>query len=211
MLNRHKEAGLPVPGWGLRSVRASRSERARTLPGDDLIPSPLASLTQAITVDRAPAAVWPWIAQMGAGRAGWYSYDWIDNGGDASASRVIPALQRLEVGQVFPALPGTPDGFVVLAYEAPRFLILGWPSSHGGPPHVTWTFVLESQDERTRLIVRARGSRAYRFHGLPPFMSKAVAAVVHFMMERRQLLGIARRAEGASSNGVGATSKEVVA
>ena len=91
-------------------VRADRVERAETLPGDDVIPSSIESLTNAITIHRPPRDVWPWLAQMGAGnRAGWYSYDFIDNGGQPSAGRVISELQQLTVGMVFPALPNATD------------------------------------------------------------------------------------------------------
>jgi hypothetical protein len=184
------------PGW--RSVRADHSERTRLLPGDDLIRQPLGTLTHAITVDRAPQAVWPWLVQMGAGsRAGWYSYDALDNGGRPSATCLVPALQHITIGTLFPALPGATDGFVVLAFEPDRLLILGWPGPDG-PPLVTWAFVLETgAGHSARLIVRARGGRGYRFHGLPSWVSLPIVRLVHFVMQRKQLLGIARRVESS--------------
>jgi hypothetical protein len=137
---------------------------------------------------------------MGAGRAGWYSYDLLDNGRRPSASRLVPELQDLELGRVFPALPGMKDGFVVLAYGTGRWLLLGFPD-RDGTPLVTWVFVLDEQpDHSTRLIVRVRGTRGYRFHGLPAWLSKPAIRLVHFVMQRRQLLGllgIARRAEAS--------------
>jgi hypothetical protein len=109
-----------------RSVLATRNEQTKQLPGDAVIPQPSASLVHAITIGRAPREVWPWLAQMGAGgRAGWYSYDFLDNGGRPSAVRIVPELQQLSVGMVFPALPGMTDGFTLLAFERDRFLILG--------------------------------------------------------------------------------------
>ena len=54
-----------------RSIRATAEEKRQTLPGDDLIPRPTASLTQAITLHCTADRIWPWLAQMGAGRAGW--------------------------------------------------------------------------------------------------------------------------------------------
>ncbi|MFZ0860214.1 MAG: hypothetical protein WAN18_06000, partial [Candidatus Sulfotelmatobacter sp.] len=74
-------------------VRATPSEVARTLPGDDLIPQPIGSVNHAITIRRPPRDVWPWLAQMGSGRAGWYAYDFIDNGGRPSAERILPLYQ----------------------------------------------------------------------------------------------------------------------
>jgi hypothetical protein len=182
-----------------RSIRATTAERTRALPGDEFIAQPLGSLTHAVTIDAPPSDVWPWIAQMGADRAGWYSYDWIDNGRRASARQIVPELQHPQVGTVFPALPGLTDGFVVLAIEPARTLTLGWPLPDGAP-NVTWTFALElAAPGATRLITRVRGSAAYRFRGLPRLATLPVVRLVHFIMERRQLLGIAERAESAAT------------
>lgn|SRR5262245_17639848 len=179
-----------------RSVRATRAERTRVLPGDEFIANPRGSLTHAITIRRPPRDVWRWLAQMGAGsRAGWYSYDWLDNGRKPSAERIVPELQYLTVGMTFPALPRVIDGFTLLAFERERSLIIGWLLPDGARM-MTWAFVLEPLDAgSTRLIVRARGGPGYRFRGLPWFVTKPVVTVVHFMMQRKQLLGIARRAE----------------
>jgi hypothetical protein len=84
----------------LRSVRAQPSETHRSLPGDDLVPN-AHSFTHAITIERSRSDVWPWLVQMGAGRAGWYSYDRIDNGGTPSLDRIAPELQEIAVGDVF--------------------------------------------------------------------------------------------------------------
>jgi hypothetical protein len=183
-----------------RSVRATPSEAARTLPGDSVISRPKGALTHAITIRRPRHDVWPWLAQMGAGsRAGWYSYDLLDNARQPSASRIIPELQHLAVGMIFPALPGRTDGFTLLAFEPQRFLTIGWLPPRG-EPLMTWAFVLEEAEANsTRLIVRARVSPAYEFHGLPWWLGKHITRVVHHLMQRKQLLGIARRAELSSS------------
>ena len=89
-----------------RSVHALRSERSRGLSGDELLPDAVSSLTHAITIRRPPREVWPWLVQMGAGRAGWYSYDFIDNGRQPSARRILPELQRIDVGEILPQCPG---------------------------------------------------------------------------------------------------------
>jgi membrane protease YdiL (CAAX protease family) len=179
-----------------RSVRATRDERARGLPGDELIADPIGSLQHGITIRCARQDVWPWIAQMGAGtRAGWYSYDILDNGHRPSAEQISPTLQALSVGMVFPALPGATDGFTLLAFEPERFLVLGWITPHG-ERLMTWAFILEdAAPGSTRLLVRARGASGYRFHGLPWWAARPIVTMVHFTMQRRQLLGIARRAE----------------
>ena len=179
-----------------RSVRATHEECSRALPGDERIPRPIDTLTHGVTIRRTPGGVWPWLVQMGAGsRSGWYSYDWVDNGRQPSATRILPELQHPVIGTTFPALPGVTEGFTLLAIEHERVLTLGWLTSNGAP-EMTWTFVLdEVAPDVTRLLVRARGGPGYRFFGLPVWLTKPVARVVHFVMQRKQLLGIASRAE----------------
>ena len=178
-----------------RSIRATADEKRRTLPGDDLVPRPTASLTHAITVHCTADRIWPWLAQMGAGRAGWYSYDAIDNGGKPSAERIVPELQAVEVGYLFPWLPHAVEGFVVLACEEARFLVLGAPAPDGHAI-VTWSFVLEPRtDGTTRLIVRGRADAQCGLGRLPAWVIRRLLPPGHFVMQRRQLLGIARRAE----------------
>ena len=180
-----------------RSVRATGREQSRALPGDTLIPNAVASLTHALTIRVPPRHVWPWLVQMGAGRrAGWYSYDWLDNGRRPSARRIVRELQHPAVGTIFPALPGESGGFEVLAVEPERSLVLGWRQPDGALM-VTWAFVLEPlHPGSTRLVTRARGGQGYRFHGLPWWLARPLVTLVHAVMERRQLLGIAERAEG---------------
>jgi hypothetical protein len=84
---------------------ATGLERRRRLAVDGMVRDPVFTSTHAITIDAAPDQVWPWIAQMGAGRAGWYSWDAIDNGGTPSAKRVVPELQTAVPGDVMPAVP----------------------------------------------------------------------------------------------------------
>jgi hypothetical protein len=179
-----------------RSVRATTDERSRTLPGDERIPEAIDTLTHGATIRRAPRDVWPWLVQMGAGsRGGWYSYDWLDNGRQPSARRIVPELQHPALGTIFPAMPGVTDGFTLVAMERERMLMLGWLAP-AGTPEVTWTFVLDAMTpSTTRLLVRARGGPGYRFHGLPLLLTRLVIRVVHFIMQRKQLLGIKRRAE----------------
>jgi hypothetical protein len=99
------------------------------------------------------------------------------------------------IGTLFPALPGVTEGFTVLAIEPERLLMLGWPAPDG-TPEVTWTFFLEETAPGiTRLLVRVRGGPGYRFHGLPLRLTRVVVRVVHLIMQRKQLLGIATRAE----------------
>jgi hypothetical protein len=179
-------------------TRATGREHLIALPGDEMIRHPAGSLTHAITVHCSRQELWPWLIQMGADRAGWYSYDVLDNGGRHSADFIVRALQTPPVGAIFPALPGRRDGFVLLENEPPRWLVLGWPAPDG-QLLVTWAFMLDAIDgNTTRLIVRARASDDYRFRGLPRAVGLFMVRIVHFIMERKQLLEIARRAETAA-------------
>jgi len=194
---------------------ATGVERRRPLAVDAMIPNPIFTSTHAVTIDAPPEAVWPWIAQMGAGRAGWYSWDLIDNGGRPSATRVMPELQTVVPGAIMPAVPHATDAFVVASVDPPRDLVLTVADGHGANA-VAWEHWLEPIDGgRTRLIVRGRASshwldlaraptpaghhrifieRAYAVLArLPRPLLIAFAGVGHRMMEARHLRGIRRR------------------
>lgn len=112
--------------------RATKTERAVALPGDEDIPDPVAVLDHAIDVTAPPGAVWPWLAQMGAWpKAGWYSYDFLDNRGHSSLDRVDPGLTQIGIGSVFPALPEVTDCFILTALEENRFQLLAMPGPDG--------------------------------------------------------------------------------
>ena len=176
-------------------VCATSDEIARTLPGDALIPHPLGAVNHAITIHRPPREVWPWLAQMGSGRGGWYTYDFIDNRGYHSATGIIPAYQEIQVGSVFPALPGAKDVFVVAAVDSERSLVLAWRQPNGAY-QTTWAFVLEeSAPNVTRLIVRGRVAGGYRPYGLPQWMALLAARPAHFVMQHKQLVEIRNRVE----------------
>jgi hypothetical protein len=180
-----------------------------------MVPDPLFTSTHAITIDAPPDQVWPWIAQMGSGRAGWYSWDAIDNGSRPSSTSIVAALQTVNPGEIMPAVPGAQDAFVVATVDPPRDLALTVPDGHGGNA-VAWEHVLEPLDGgRTRLIVRGRASshwldlarrkppaghhrifieRAYALLAhLPRPLLIGVATFGHRVMEARHLRGIQRR------------------
>ena len=190
-----------------RSVHANRDERTRALPGDDILREVEGSLTHAVTINRPRAEVWPWLVQMGAGRAGWYSYDFIDNGRQHSEERIVPELQEIDVGTIMPWLPDATEGFSVMRVERGRCLVLGAVPPEGGPPLMTWAFVLEeTRPGVTRLIVRARERAGYQPpFGLPHWTVKTLVPWGHLVMQRKQLLGIARRAEAAAATAATAT------
>ncbi len=199
------------------NVRATTQERQRALPGDTLIPDAAATVMHAITIAATLEQVWPWLVQMGSGRAGWYSYDWVDNDGRPSATEIIPELQHVAPGDVLPSLPGANDSFIVAAVEPQSDLILTVPAAGGGLL-VTWEFFLEPlAQRRTRLLVRGRVGSQWPAGGagkqmaslrpiewvyallarIPRWLLAPVAMFGHGVMQARQLRGIKRRAEGA--------------
>lgn len=165
--------------WG-----ATDGEVRRSLPGDDVIPH-ARSTTRAITIRAAPQEVWPWLAQIGYGRAGWYSYDWIDNDGRPSADRILPEFQDLQAGDQIVMVPGM--GPKVRAMEPNRWLLSGDEETG------TWCLALfPGGDGSTRLVSRWRQdwplTPATAFWIL-------IADPGAFVMERKMLQGLKERAE----------------
>ncbi len=175
--------------WHLR-WGATDDEVAGEMPGDDLVERPTFAPTRAITIRARPDQVWPWIVQMGYGRAGFYAYDLLDNlGHGRSAERIVPELQRLEVGDRIPMAPMVTEetAFRVHDLDAERSMVWSKPAS-------TWSWRLdELADGGTRLVTRVR--MRYRW-----FRPNVVADLIlmecgDFLMMRHELLGIRRRAE----------------
>jgi uncharacterized protein YndB with AHSA1/START domain len=191
----------------LRNVGATCEERLATLPGDEIVPDARSRSTMAVTIDAPPSAVWPWLVQMGCDRAGFYSWDRLDNGGRPSATEIHPEWQTLAVGD---RVTCTPDGqwwFKVERVEPEHLLVLR-SSIHVGerrPLDPTaprprafldgvWTFVLrELPDGKTRLVVRSFGAARPRL--LLGAVSLVLADPAHVVMQTRQLRNLKRRAE----------------
>ena len=102
--------------WGVEP-----GDDERLLPGDELIATPTAGETRGITIDAPAAAIWPWLVQMGFGRAGWYSYDRLDMLG-RSATAIEPAWQTISVGDTMPTWPG--GGFEIAQVEPDHAIVL---------------------------------------------------------------------------------------
>jgi hypothetical protein len=164
------------------------------MPGDDLLHGAAFCATRAITIDAAPEDVWPWLVQVGFGRAGFYSYDWADNLGRPSATTLLPQYQDVQVGDLAapmadPANDAT--AFRVVQSDPPRTLVWAKPDS-------TWSWALMPVGDRgTRLVTRLRAQ--YR---TTPFLPVTVALMElgDFPMMRRMLLGIAQRASTSSTS-----------
>ncbi len=196
-------AGIAAIAWArARYLRwgATTEEMQMPLPGDDLMPRADLTATRAVTVQAAPGRAWPWLAQLGQGRGGFYSYDFLENliGCDIhNADRIVPEWQRIEVGD---AIHVHPKGGLVAAVVVPeRALVLrGGPPMGGAPPFdFTWAFVLNAQaDGTTRLVVRERYAYTHRWAQL--FLEPV--EFISFVMSRRMLRGIKARAERPASS-----------
>ncbi|MEV4642948.1 SRPBCC family protein [Actinoplanes sp. NPDC049548] len=172
--------------WG-----ATSQEAAGPLAGDDLLPDAGLVSTRAITIGATPAAVWPWLVQMGSGRGGAYTYDWIENllGLDMhSADDILPQFQKLDVGDVLPLGKTGPDMRVEIC-EPERTLAIR--STDGA---WVWSFTLRAEASGTRLISRNRIQ--LRSAGrIRRFLYDLAMTPGSLIMERRMLLGIKHRAE----------------
>jgi hypothetical protein len=111
--------------WQLR-WGATDEEVGRAMHGDDVVKYPTCNATRAVTIKARPEEIWPWLVQMGITRAGWYSYDWLDNLGTPSAERIVPELQHVAVGDMIPMSPDGKQGLLVKVGPQRRFhLVLG--------------------------------------------------------------------------------------
>jgi hypothetical protein len=182
---------FPIRRWFMR-WGATPVDCARVMRGDGIVAHPTYSATLAITVAAPPACIWPWLVQMGYRRGGLYSYDWLDRLfgylDRPSADRILPEFQHLDVGDEIPV--GRGGGFPVTAIEPGRELVL---SGSGDRFQWVWQFGLYPIDGmRTRLVSR----NAVRVPDTAA--SRLVMRVIEpaaFLMTRRMLVGLRRRAE----------------
>jgi hypothetical protein len=188
--------------WG-----ASTEELRQPYPGAGLIPGGRRTATMAVTIDAPPPRVWPWLVQMGCDRAGWYSWDRLDNNGAPSAERLHPEWQDVTIGHRLASTPSGSAWFEVAAVERERFLGLrapinlrsGRPFDTSGPrprfyTDVLWGFQLKELPEgRTRLVVSG-------YAAAQPWFVQALADLLfwepaHWIMQTRQFANLKRRAE----------------
>ncbi len=175
--------------WGARP-----EEVVAVLPGDDLVPGEVPSTTRAVTVGAPAAAVWPWLAQIGEDRGGFYSYDVLERAVGAhmhNADSVHPEWQGLMPGDTIWLARrfGRRASQLVAMVEPASYLVLVSPTDYeriraGGPARGSWSFHLFPDGRCTRLLARGRGGSA----------GHALFDAAHFVMERKMLLGIATRA-----------------
>ena len=190
-------------------------ERTMSLPGDALVPHPTVITDHAITIDAPAGYVWPWLAQMGWHRGGWYTARWVDkllfptNG--PSATRVIPELQDIRVGDFIPdGAPETKCGLIVEQLEPNRALVLrstshlppSWRAKHKAELDWSWVFVLRPLDggRRTRFHLRSRWTTTPWWFTLGGRLGIVPA---DFVMSHDMLRGVQKRAEALAREPAG--------
>ena len=183
---------LVVVGPWQRRWGATVREVHRAMPGDALLRPDAPFTTRAITIDAPPEDVFPWLLQIGYGRGGWYSYDWIDNDGKPSVDRIAPALQQLAVGDRIEFFSGmgpvvneiVPNHHIVSSGEADSWCLLIQPTFDG----------------RTRLLSRWRQDWP---KSVGTYLWIALSDPGAFLMEQKMLRRIRDLAErdGAANRG----------
>jgi hypothetical protein len=171
--------------WG-----ATSQEVARAMPGDEIVKHPTFNATRAITIEAPQEKIWPWLVQVGCRRAGWYSYDWIDNMAIPSAERILPEFQNLNVGDIVPMSPDGKEGLRVKAIDPNRSML--WEGKN-----TTWAWRLDKLDQRhTRLV-----TRVHMHYDLtsPWIIFDLLFDPGDFVMMRKMLLGIKQRSESGAS------------
>jgi len=197
---------LPLRPWSLQ-WGATGDELKRQWPGDELTAVRAGQATRAITIHASAPEVWAWIVQIGQDRGGFYSYTWLENLFGCkmhNADRIVPEFQSRAVGDTVWLTPkeryGGQARTIVAELIPGRAMILVSPgdaeavAKTGRAPNGTWGFVLEPIDTHTtRLIVCTRTGESQRLPG--KLLAWFVFDPAHFIMERKMMLGIKRRAE----------------
>jgi hypothetical protein len=179
--------------WG-----AAQAEVAGPMPGDDIVPRAQFNATRAISIARPPQDVWPWIVQLGYRRAGFYTYDLVDNAGERSADRIIDEYQDVKVGDLIPMFHESHG--LAIAYRVDSFQVNDWMLWVHRPhedeaPDSTWSWRLTPlPGGGTRLVTRMKQDYRWSTPWLAIF-NLILMEFGDFAMERRMLNGIKARAE----------------
>jgi hypothetical protein len=171
---------------------ATTQEISASLPGDELVPSPNIGYTRAISVNALPGQIYPWIVQIGAGKGGWYSYEWFETNvlrcQNTNADRVHEEWQGLQVGDKVKMCPdeNMPPAYKVARMDPNQAIVLG--HQDGDQWVEVWQFVMVPQsDGSTRLVIRSRSEMGGWFWN--------IMRPGEFIMMRGMMAGIKERAE----------------
>ncbi|HYK90567.1 MAG TPA: hypothetical protein VE398_17470 [Acidobacteriota bacterium] len=186
--------------WG-----ATTEEISRSMPGDELNRSPTFLATRAITISGTPRQIWPWLVQMGYGRAGYYGYDILEDLGSIrgirSADRILPEFQSFKVGDAVPISPAATDIFYAIMPE--EYLIWGGatPEFPGG---FTWAlYPLDAN--HTRLVSRIGWSHHWK---RPVILALETLTEFSDQLAIRKILeGVKGRVEGHNESFASTTSE----
>lgn len=179
--------------WG-----ATDDEVTSAMPGDEIAVPKTFLATRAISIDASLGEVWPWLAQVGIGRAGFYSYDFLDNPGHTSAWRLLQEHQDVAQGSLAAPMSLTPTprtSFVVASAEAPTSLV--WAKADA-----VWAWRLVFDGRFTRLVTRLR-TGPVRGRPVSSLLGAVLMECGDFPMMRKMLLGIKARAESSSEVSAG--------
>lgn len=191
--------------WG-----ATADEQQLALPGDEIVRDAGAQNTRAITIHAPADQIWPWLAQLGQDRGGFYSYRRLENlvGCEMpDPGMLLPEKQHWQLGDklwMYPPDKASGQGFATLRAMVPgRALAFGtrmFGTESDDPEDGSWAFVLVPIDAgTTRLLVRGRGAEGRSLLGTA--FDRSIFEPVHFAMERRMMTGLAGTVEGGSSVG----------
>ncbi|CAN5230514.1 hypothetical protein BH10PSE19_BH10PSE19_19030 [soil metagenome] len=153
--------------WGATAI-----EIKRLMPGDEIVAKPTFDATRGLTINAIAENIYPWIIQMGVTRAGWYSYDFLDNLAKRSAEVILPEHQNIQIGDVIPLSPDGKQGMLVKDFKKNEWML--WWDKKGD---TTWVC-----------------SSKYRFFSAAILFNLLIEFFDIWMM-RKCMLGIKKRAE----------------
>ena len=173
--------------WQLR-WGATDEEVSQCLPGDDIVQEPSFNATRAVTIKAESQNIYPWIVQMGLKRAGWYSYDLLDNLGKKSSSKILEEYQNIKIGDLIPMSPDGKSGLWVKDFDKDHWML--WWDKKGD---TSWVWMINSEKNNTcRMIIRVRIK--YRWFSLSVIFNLLIEFFDMPMM-RKCMFGIKKRAE----------------